>query len=38
MFIAQIAAEQRDEVLRLMMEADQENLDRALRRLAHENQ
>ncbi|XP_025086406.1 LOW QUALITY PROTEIN: rho GTPase-activating protein 36-like [Pomacea canaliculata] len=34
----EIAADQRDEVLRLMMEADQENLDRALRRLAHENQ
>nr|KAG5707766.1 hypothetical protein BaRGS_015926 [Batillaria attramentaria] len=34
----EISASQRDEVLRLMMEADQENLDRVLRRLANENQ
>ena len=34
----QISAAQRDEVLKLMMEADQENLDRVLRRLSNENQ
>lgn len=34
----EISACQRDEVLRLMMEADQESLDRVLRRLANENQ
>ncbi|XP_076467624.1 uncharacterized protein LOC143298629 [Babylonia areolata] len=34
----QISAEQRDDVLKLMMEADHENLDRVLRRLSNENQ
>ncbi|KAK7097111.1 rho GTPase-activating protein 6-like [Littorina saxatilis] len=34
----EITATQRDEVLRLMMEADHENLDKVLRRLSNENQ